>query len=178
MIDLREEAYKKATSWLERFKIKHDLKSIVPRYACRTVADFFKNKDSIEQLSEAIMPRLIYTQNSKTIDDGKIYLPVTLYDKTGDLEVYVREQALNLATGNFIVDDVANLYNKDLILYAIIRKGFPDVNIYGGAGIDDKLYLTGIWSPRIKKSQSSFKTSKIITDMALGPSPELNPLDC
>ena len=166
MIDLKEEELKQAKG-LDYLMLKI-FGTYLPNYACRNIGEFLENKSSMGVMKQVVVPRVIYFPHPET-DDEKLCLPIKLRDESGEVDVYVRPQAYHTESGRFLVNALGDIRQGDLLVYATLRNGFLDPTIFGD-GVDDRIYLTGFWSPKIRRPKVGFfdlvaKLSDLIPDL-------------
>ncbi|MBI2148286.1 hypothetical protein HYU23_01265 [Candidatus Woesearchaeota archaeon] len=174
MINLKEEELKRARrfDYLKLMLFGTDL----PNYACRNIGEFLDNKSSMGVMKQVVVPRVVYFPHPETSDE-RLCLPIKLRDESGEINVYVRPQAFHTESGRFLVKALDDIRQGDLLVYVILRNGVLDPTIFGDGVVDDRIYLTGFWSPRIRENQKPglsnlvAKLSDLIPDLSPLPAP-------
>lgn len=176
MINLREkikqeqaEELRHATG-LEYWKLRFEFARLpqVPKYICRNIADFLDNKSSVRINEEVVIPRLIYFPHPER-DAERFCLPISLRDKTGELEVYVRDTAYYQRARKLLVDALCEMKQGDMFIYGTIRCGM----MFEGEG-ENCLYLTDFYSkkigkPKRKRFDLAEMLEKILPEIELMP---------
>lgn len=170
MINYREEVLKRTTG-LEHWQIRLGLTN-VPKYACRDIADFLKNRHSIEpNITGVIFPRLIYLSKDNVIylsEDDKSYLrvPFSLQDDTGKMDVWATPQMYNEEAGELLVTSLARLRSGDAIYDVTVKNGirYPTTFIEREELDDPRIYLSGFVNPRIRRP-SKRRLSDLVSDL-------------
>lgn len=174
MINLREEALKQAKG-MEYLKLRV-FGTGLPSYAFRNVHEFTNKRELVRVSETVVIPRVVYYPHPET-NDEQIALPIKLQDGSGEVGVYVRPMAFNVEAGKWMIDSLAELRQGDLLVYAILLNGYQEPGILGCEGKrDDRLYLSGFWSPRIRKPKSPLfdlvsKLSDLIPDVTPSAEP-------
>ncbi len=176
LINLREEELRQAKGF-DYLKLKL-CGSDLPDYVCRNLNDFLENRSSIGLTKTVIIPRIVYSPHPQTTQE-RLYLPITLKDKSAEITVYVRPQAFHTESGQFLVTALDDLQQEDLLVYATLRNGIvtPSIILYEDNLIDNKIYLTGFLTPKIKRPKKSgisdlvAKLNHLIPNLNLEPTP-------
>ena len=170
MIDLRK-AELENSSGLDYCKLRLGFSNL-PRYAFRNLQDFQENRSSIGIATEVLIPRVIYSPDPRSTE-GKLFSPIKLKDESGEVDVWVRQDAMHSESGTPLSSALSQLYPGELLVYANFRNGFPSSNLFGNGPEDNRLYLSGFWSPRIRRPEGGLsalvrKLGSLIPDF---PSP-------
>ncbi len=150
MIDLYQKALE-TTTGIERLKLKLGITSLPADYACRTIQEFLNERETIGLAKKILFPSFYYHPGSGFNLEGCV-THISLKDRTGSLNAFVRETAFHVEGRRPLVQSLDRLDAGTSIYFPVLMNGIP-------FELDTRIYLIGFQEfniPRPKQDRRPF----------------------
>lgn len=164
MINVKEEALKKANGKLERFKIKCGLARLPADWALRSLQEYAQSHSSIGIGETILFPKLYYYSSNAEFGEDDIRFEcgvfVNLRDETGDINAVVSHTSLGPDSKNLLTDYLAKMNDGEPVYFPVMRNG---MHWPYRTKPDTTLYLLGFHRFHVPKQKTSF--SRLFSDL-------------